>query len=181
MDLLVALYFRVMNVRPEEPGWSDRDRFILSKGHSSIGQYVVMALRGYLPVEELKIRQGRLALAGHPDVTKLPGIDTSTGRSARAFGRTGICLGSLAPKQVSTFVVLGDGELQEGMVWGGASHCPRGKRGFDCHPGLEWPPAVRMGACGQRATPRRSARPWSGIDLVASSKNLVGAALRSTD
>src|ERR1700736_5189580 len=52
MDLLIALYFRVMNIRPEEPRWPERDRFILSKGHSSIGPYVVMALRGFLPVEE---------------------------------------------------------------------------------------------------------------------------------
>ena len=54
MDILIALYFRVMNIKPEEPRWSERDRFILSKGHSSIGQYAVMALRGFLPLEELK-------------------------------------------------------------------------------------------------------------------------------
>jgi transketolase N-terminal domain/subunit len=54
MDIMIALYFRVMKVRPEEPKWPERDRFILSKGHSSIGQYVVMALRGFLPIEELK-------------------------------------------------------------------------------------------------------------------------------
>ena len=73
MDLMVALYFRVMKVRPEEPQWPERDRFILSKGHSAIGQYTVMALRGYLPVEELKtFDKGSSRLQGHPDVTKLP-------------------------------------------------------------------------------------------------------------
>src|ERR1700693_3027634 len=71
MDLMIALYFRVMKVRPQEPQWSERDRFILSKGHSSVGQYTVMA---FLPVEELKtFDKGRSRLQGHPDVTKLPG------------------------------------------------------------------------------------------------------------
>src|SRR6202051_334001 len=80
MDMLIALYFRVMNIKPEEPRWIERDRFILSKGHSSIGQYVVMALRGFLPIEELKtFDKGGSRLQGHPDVTKLPGLDTSTG------------------------------------------------------------------------------------------------------
>jgi transketolase len=66
MDLMIALYFRVMKVRPQEPQWSERDRFILSKGHSSVGQYTVMALRGYLPVEELKtFDKGRSRLQGH--------------------------------------------------------------------------------------------------------------------
>ena len=77
MDMLIALYFRVMNIRPEEPRWTERDRFILSKGHSSIGQYVVMALRGFLPIEELKtFDKGGSRLQGHPDVTRLPGLDT---------------------------------------------------------------------------------------------------------
>jgi len=80
MDLMVALYFRIMKVRPGEPHWPERDRFILSKGHSAIGQYTVMALRGFLPIDELKtFDKGRSRLQGHPDVTKLPGLETSTG------------------------------------------------------------------------------------------------------
>jgi transketolase len=80
MDLLIALYFRVMKVDPQNPRWPQRDRFILSKGHSSIGLYTVMALRGFLPIEELKtFDKGNSRLQGHPDVTKLPGLDTSTG------------------------------------------------------------------------------------------------------
>src|SRR6202030_2362044 len=71
MDMLIALYFRVMNIKPEEPRWTERDRFILSKGHSSIGQYVVMALRGFLPVEELKtFDKGGSRLQGHPHVAR---------------------------------------------------------------------------------------------------------------
>ena len=120
MDLLFALYFRVMDIKPEDPGWEDRDRFILSKGHSSIGQYAVMALRGYLPIEELKtFDKGNSRLQGHPDVTKLPGIDTSTGSLGQGLSvGLGFALGArLRGKKFHTFVVLGDGELQEGMVW----------------------------------------------------------------
>ena len=85
MDILIALYFRALRVDPGNPQWPGRDRFILSKGHSSIGLYVVMALRGFFPVEELKtFDKGNSRLQGHPDMTKLPGLDTSTGPSARA-------------------------------------------------------------------------------------------------
>ncbi len=80
MDLLIALFFRVMAVRPEEPHWPDRDRFIMSKGHAAIGLYTAMALRGFFPVEELKtFDKGNSRLQGHPDMTKLPGVETSTG------------------------------------------------------------------------------------------------------
>jgi transketolase len=80
MDLLIALYFCVMKVDPQNPRWPERDRFILSKGHSSIGLYTVMAVRGFLPIEELKtFDKGNSRLQGHPDITKLPGLDSSTG------------------------------------------------------------------------------------------------------
>src|SRR3970040_1259227 len=87
MDMLVALFFRVLRVRPAEPGWPERDRFILSKGHSSIGLYAVMAMRGYLPVEELKtFDKGDSRLQGHPDMTRLPGLDAATGSPRRRVG-----------------------------------------------------------------------------------------------
>src|SRR5215472_15945247 len=88
MDILVALYFRVMKVDPKEPRMPDRDRFILSKGHSSIGQYSVMALRGFLPIEELKtFDKGGSRLQGHPDVTRLPGArDIDRVAGARVVG-----------------------------------------------------------------------------------------------
>ena len=80
MDLLLALFFRVLRIRPDEPDWPDRDRFILSKGHSAIGLYVAMALRGYFPVEELAtFDTGDSRLQGHPDMTRLPGLEASTG------------------------------------------------------------------------------------------------------
>src|SRR5918999_5972245 len=80
MDLLVSLYFRELRIRPEEPDWPDRDRFVLSKGHAAIGLYAVLALRGYLDVAELPtFDKGDSRLQGHPDVTRLPGLDASPG------------------------------------------------------------------------------------------------------
>ncbi|MCC6629517.1 MAG: transketolase, partial [Chloroflexi bacterium] len=79
-DILVALYFDVMRIDPDRPAWEDRDRFILSKGHSALAQYTVLALRGYLPVEELATFDHLgTRLHGHPDMKLLPGIEMSTG------------------------------------------------------------------------------------------------------
>src|ERR1700693_3277602 len=120
MDLLIGLFFRGMDIRPEEPGWPERDRFILSKGHAAIGLYTVMALRGFLPVEELKtFDKGNSRLQGHPDVTKLPGLETSTGSLGMGLSvGLGFALGAQRKQhRFHTFVMIGDGELQEGMIW----------------------------------------------------------------
>ena len=132
MDLLIALYFRVMKVDPQNPRWPQRDRFILSKGHSSIGLYTVMALRGFLPIEELKtFDKGNSRLQGHPDVTKLPGLDTSTGSLGQGLSvGLGMALGArLRGEKFHTFVIIGDGELQEGMIWEALHIAPRYKLG----------------------------------------------------
>jgi transketolase len=120
MDLLIALFFRVLRIRPDEPDWPDRDRFILSKGHSAIGLYVAMALRGYFPVEELAtFDTGDSRLQGHPDMTRLPGLEASTGSLGQGLAvGLGIALGlRMRGRDAHTFVMLGDGETQEGMVW----------------------------------------------------------------
>jgi transketolase len=120
MELLVALYFGAMRIRPEEPSWPDRDRFILSKGHCSIGLYAVMALRGYLPLDELlTFDQAGSRLQGHPDMTRLPGLDMSTGSLGMGLSAgLGMALGArLAGRSFRTFVMLGDGECQEGQIW----------------------------------------------------------------
>jgi len=120
MDLLIALYFRVLRIRPDQPDWPERDRFILSKGHSAIGLYVAMALRGYLPIEELAtFDQGDSRLQGHPDMTRLPGLDASTGSLGQGLAvGVGIALGArMRGLGFQTYVMLGDGETQEGMVW----------------------------------------------------------------
>ena len=119
-DILAALYFHTMRVRPDEPTWPDRDRFILSKGHSSIGLYSALAVRGYFPVEELLTFDSLGSrLQGHPDMTRLPGLDMSTGSLGMGISAgIGIALGCrLAGRDARTFVMLGDGECQEGEVW----------------------------------------------------------------
>lgn len=123
IDMLTALYFRILRIRPDEPDWPDRDRFILSKGHSSIALYAAMALRGYFPVEELLTFDSiDSRLQGHPDMTALPGIDMSSGSLGLGFsGAVGIALGGrVAGADFTTYVMLGDGECNEGIVWEGA-------------------------------------------------------------
>jgi len=127
-DILAVLYFHVLRIRPDEPGWPDRDRFILSKGHSSIGLYATMALRGYFPVEELlTFDAARSRLQGHPDMTRLPGLDMSTGSLGMGISAAmGIALGArLTGRDIRSFVMLGDGECQEGEVWEAAMAAPR--------------------------------------------------------
>lgn len=122
-DILTALYFRVLNIRPEEPDWADRDRFVLSKGHSSIALYAVLALRGYLPVEEIGTFDAvDSRLQGHPDMNALPGLDISSGSLGLGFAAgVGMALGArLAHRSFTTFVMVGDGECNEGVVWEGA-------------------------------------------------------------
>ena len=128
-DLLAVLYFHVLRIRPEEPAWPDRDRFILSKGHSSIALYAAMALRGYFPVEELlTFDAAHSRLQGHPDMTRLPGLDMSTGSLGMGLSAgMGIALGArlTGRREVRSFVLLGDGECQEGEVWEAAMAASR--------------------------------------------------------
>jgi transketolase len=122
-DMLVALYFRILRIRPDEPNWPDRDRFVLSKGHSSIALYTVLAMRGYFPVEELGTFDAiDSRLQGHPDMSVTPGIDMSSGSLGLGFsGALGIAMGARAAgKDFITYVMLGDGECNEGVVWEGA-------------------------------------------------------------
>jgi transketolase len=119
-DLLVNLYFDVLNLDPARPHWEQRDRFILSKGHSSIALYVVLALRGFLPVEELKtFDQIDSRLQGHPCMKCLPGVDMSTGSLGQGLSPgVGMAMGGrLRGWPFHTWVMLGDGEIQEGQVW----------------------------------------------------------------
>ena len=119
-DILAALYFNVMNIRPEEPGWPDRDRFVLSKGHSCIALYAALALRGYFPVTELETFDAiDSRLQGHPDMTRLPGLDMSSGSLGLGLSAgVGMALGAkLAKRDFTTFVMVGDGECNEGIVW----------------------------------------------------------------
>jgi transketolase len=127
-DMLAALYFRILRIRPDEPAWPDRDRFVLSKGHSSIGLYAAMALRGYFPVEELAtFDAAHSRLQGHPDMTRLPGLDMSTGSLGMGISAAmGMALGARhTGRDVRAWVMLGDGECQEGEVWEAAMAASR--------------------------------------------------------
>ena len=119
-DILVSLYFEVARVDPKNPRGEDRDRIILSKGHSAIALYCVLALRGYMPVEEtLTFDAIDSRLQGHPDMTKLPGLDASTGSLGQGLSvGLGYALGAkLKKKDFHTWVIVGDGEIQEGQIW----------------------------------------------------------------
>lgn len=119
-DILVALYFDVLRIDPDRPDWRERDRFILSKGHSSIGLYAVLAQRGYFPVDELATFDAiDSRLQGHPDMTALPGLEMSTGSLGQGLS-PGIGMAIGAQRRglgFRTYVMLGDGELQEGQIW----------------------------------------------------------------
>src|SRR5258707_4990375 len=109
MDIMVALYFRVMKIRPEEPKWPERDRFILSKGHSSIGQYAVMALRGFLPIEELKtFDKGGSRLQGLPDCHRCSGrVRLPRAPGQGVLGGVGIGLrGRLRMAEIPNFFII---------------------------------------------------------------------------
>lgn len=119
-DLLVALYFKTLRIDPANPSDAGRDRFVLSKGHSAIGLYSVLALRGFFPVEELAtFDHGNSRLQGHPDMKLTPGVDVSSGSLGQGLSAgVGIALGAKKlDADYRTWVMLGDGELQEGMVW----------------------------------------------------------------
>lgn len=119
-DILVALYFDVMRVDPTRVHWPERDRFILSKGHSSIALYTVLAQRGYFPVDELSTFDAiDSRLQGHPDMRVLPGLEMSTGSLGQGLSPgLGMALGARRRGlDFRTYVLLGDGELQEGQIW----------------------------------------------------------------
>jgi transketolase len=119
-DILAALYFRIMKVDPRRPGMAERDRFILSKGHATLGYYAALALRGFFPLETLKsFDELGSILQGHPDMNKTPGVDMSTGSLGQGLSiGIGMALGGLRRNQdFTTFVLLGDGESAEGQLW----------------------------------------------------------------
>lgn len=120
VEILVELYWNVMRIRPEEPGWPERDRFILSKGHACPALYAVLAGRGYFdPSELLTLRKLHSRLQGHPNMKKLPCLDASTGSLGQGLSMAcGMALGlRLRDIDSRMYCLLGDGELQEGSVW----------------------------------------------------------------
>ena len=119
-DIFTYLYFEEMNIDPKDPVAADRDRFVLSKGHTAPGLYSAMAQRGYFPVEELKtLRKLGSRLQGHPSMQYLPGLDMSSGSLGQGISvACGMALSAkLDNKDFRTYTLLGDGEIEEGQVW----------------------------------------------------------------
>ncbi len=119
-DILAYLYFDKMNVDPQNPDDPDRDRFVLSKGHTAPALYAALALKGYFPTDEMKkLRQVDSFLQGHPDMKHTPGIDMTTG--SLGLGISAACgmalAGKLDGKNYRVYTAVGDGESEEGQVW----------------------------------------------------------------
>ena len=119
-DMFTYLYFEEMNVDPKNPLWEDRDRFVLSKGHTAPGLYSALAQRGFFPTEELvTLRKIGSNLQGHPNMNTVPGVDMSTGSLGQGIScAAGMALGlKHQGKSARVYTLLGDGEIQEGQVW----------------------------------------------------------------
>lgn len=119
-ELFTYLYFEEMNIDPNDPRKADRDRFVLSKGHTAPGLYSTLAQRGYFPVEDLKtLRHLGSYLQGHPDMKHIPGIDMSSGSLGQGISAAvGMALSAkLSGDSYRVYTLLGDGEIQEGQVW----------------------------------------------------------------
>ncbi len=119
-DIFTYLYFEEMNINPEEPDYPERDRFVLSKGHTAPGYYSALAYRGFFPVGDLKtLRHLGSYLQGHPDKKHIPGVDMSSGSLGQGLSAAvGMALAAkLKKEEYRTYCLLGDGELQEGQIW----------------------------------------------------------------
>src|SRR5580704_8844936 len=130
IDILTVLYWKFLKHDPKNPNWDERDRFILSKGHACPALYAVMAKRGYFPHDELlTLRKLGSPLQGHPDRLRLPGIEFSTGSLGQGLSvGLGMALAAkMDGKSWKTYVVLGDGELQEGQNWEAYMAAPKFK------------------------------------------------------
>jgi transketolase len=127
-DMVAALYFHKLRLRPEEPDWPDRDRFVLSKGHCIPIVYAAMAKRGFFDDSQLKtLRKLGSPLQGHPDRTRLPGIEASTGSLGQGMSvAVGMALaGKLEGARWRVYCMTGDGEVQSGQIWEAAMFAPR--------------------------------------------------------
>ena len=119
-DIFTYLYFEELNIDPKDPKKPDRDRFVLSKGHTAPGLYSALALRGYFPVEDLKtLRHLGSYLQGHPDMKHIPGVDMSSGSLGQGISAAvGMAIaGKMDEADYRVYTLLGDGEIQEGQVW----------------------------------------------------------------
>jgi transketolase len=131
-DIIAALYFKFMNIKPKDPIWEDRDRFILSKGHAAPALYAALAESGFLGKELFPtLRSFGSILEAHPVYSKAPGVDMSTGSLGNGLSLgIGIAQGlKIKGKKAKVFVIVGDGEMQEGLIWEAALYAPNARLG----------------------------------------------------
>ena len=122
-DIFTYLYFEEMNIDPKDPKKEDRDRFVLSKGHTAPGLYSALANRGYFPVEDLlTLRHTGSYLQGHPDMKHIPGVDMSSGSLGQGLSAAcGMALaGKMKQQDYRVYALCGDGEIEEGQIWDAA-------------------------------------------------------------
>lgn len=120
VEILTALYYRILKVDPQQPRWSERDRFILSKGHAGPALYTILALKGYFPESELfTMNQNNTILPSHADMNRTPGVDMTTGALGQGLScGVGMALAAkMDQKTHRIWVMLGDGEINEGQIW----------------------------------------------------------------
>jgi transketolase len=183
-DLLTALYFRCMRIDPANPTWEDRDRFILSKGHATPLYYSVLSARGFFPDSLLDTydQVGSL-LQGHPDMSKTPGVDMSTGSLGQGMSAAvGMCIGrDLAGKRFHVFVLTGDGEMQEGQVWEAAMYA--GTHGIgnlvcivDCN-GMQLSSRTEQGLSPTPLAEKWRAFGWQAMEIEGNTMSQVAKGL----
>jgi transketolase len=131
-DIIAALYFKIMNIKPKDPTWEERDRFILSKGHAAPALYAALAEAGFFGKELFPtLRCFGSILEAHPVYPKIPGVDMSTGSLGNGLSLgVGMAQGlKLKGKKTKVFVIIGDGEMQEGLIWETALYAPNVRLG----------------------------------------------------
>ena len=130
MDMITALYYNVMRIDPNRPDWEDRDRFILSKGHACPALYAALGRKGYFSADEFDgLRKFDRMLQGHPTLQKTPGLDMTSGSLGNGLSiASGMALAAkYKNKSYKTYVILGDGEIEEGIVWEAAMFAKKHK------------------------------------------------------
>ena len=182
-ELLTYLYFAEMNIDPQNPKKPDRDRFVLSKGHTAPGLYSVLAQRGFFPVEELKnLRKTGKMLQGHPDMKGTPGVDMSTGSLGQGISAS--CGMALSAKVFGdkwrVYSILGDGEIQEGQVWEAAMFAAHKKLDNLCavvdHNGLQIDGAITEVNSPLPIREKFDAFGWHTIEICAHDFEQIEAA-----
>lgn len=171
-DILTALYFNAMRVDPKNPSWPERDRLVLSKGHAAPALYAVLAEKGYFPIEELmKLRKTGAMLQGHPDMKGTPGLDMTTGSLGQGLSAAnGMALaGKLDKKDYRVYVLLGDGETEEGQIWEAAMASTHYKldnlTAFIDHNGLQIDGPITQVMSPEKIQDKFKAFGWHVIDI----------------